>query len=201
MPILYDINPDCFEQIDNEGKAYCAGFFLADAWVQSQDKGVSFAIQARDVPLIDYVRFVTGSTAPTLIKRKSSGYGSRDLLTVNLSRKKIASDLAKVGIVRGKSKNARIPVLPDNILRHFMRGLFDGDGCINHRQMWLIASEPLLTDTAALVARFDGKTSIGLSNGYPRLSGGRTCGAFLHWMYDNCEFALPRKLQKIRDHW
>ena len=42
----------------------------------------------------------------------------------------MATDLAKYGIIPRKTGHEFLPIdeIPDNLIRHFIRGFFDGDG-------------------------------------------------------------------------
>ena len=44
----YHINPNYFESIDNEWKAYWLGFMYADGWVGSNGNSVGLALQRKD---------------------------------------------------------------------------------------------------------------------------------------------------------
>ena len=41
------------------------------------------------------------------------------------------SDLLKLGISPNKTMSVNYPLIPENLQNHFMRGVFDGDGCIS----------------------------------------------------------------------
>ena len=46
------------------------------------------------------------------------------------------ADLKSIGVTPNKSKTVEFPSgLPDECLRHFVRGYFDGDGCVCFRKM------------------------------------------------------------------
>ena len=41
------------------------------------------------------------------------------------------SDLLKLGISSNKTMSVNYPSIPENLQSHFMRGVFDGDGCVS----------------------------------------------------------------------
>ena len=49
---------------------------------------------------------------------------------ISLSGKKIVSDLREKGVSPNKTFTIKYPVIDKNLEHHFLRGYFDGDGCI-----------------------------------------------------------------------
>ncbi len=45
-------------------------------------------------------------------------------------RKKMSDRLFELGIIANKSLKVKFPNVPDKFLSHFIRGVFDGDGCV-----------------------------------------------------------------------
>lgn len=118
-------NIDFFEEINTEEKAYWLGFLYADGNVSNRDNTISIGLQ-----LSDYTH---------LIKLKSSIESKLDVkLDYNRSRcrfrfanSKTKSDLNGHGLVPRKSHVLKFPdTVPYLFIRHFIRGYFDGDGCI-----------------------------------------------------------------------
>lgn len=44
-------------------------------------------------------------------------------------RSKLRNDIIKNGVTPNKSKELSLPNLPDNLMKHYIRGYFDGNGC------------------------------------------------------------------------
>jgi intein/homing endonuclease len=201
MARLYTINPEAFAIIKNEQQAYCLGFLLADGWVSSGGKGIAVAVHEQDTSVLNYIQKTCGSNAPLFIKTRTSGFNGSALVGVNLCSKAMVRDLAALGLVRNKSASTFLPKLQPNLLRHLLRGLFDGDGSIGTRQFWLTGSRDILNDVVEVGRRLETTLSIGSNNNYPRIWGGIKAAGFLHWMYADCEFALPRKLAIYKENW
>ena len=66
-----------------------------------------------------------GSNAHVSYRKKSKAF------VANIWSKKIVLDLRKLKFYRRKSETQTFPEINDNLYSHFLRGLFDGDGCIN----------------------------------------------------------------------
>ena len=201
MVRLYTINPDSFASIEQESQAYCLGFLLADGWVMTGNRGISLAVHDRDVSVLDYIQKTCGSNAPRYIKTRKTGFKGDTLTMIHLCSKKMTRDLASLGLIPNKSASTFLPELKPDLMRHLLRGLFDGDGSIGQRQFWLSGSHTILSDVIR-VSRHTGATfSISICNSWPRLAGSRKDANFLHWLYMDCGFALPRKLATYRTSW
>lgn len=127
----YKFNHNFFEKIDNEQKAYFLGFILTDGYVG--DKDVVFELKSIDRHIIEtFVTVTEGNNRVHEIKRNSSSYSAHGCMTsrLNFRSEKMITDLKKLGIQRGKTYNIHIPSLPEELERHFWRGVLDGDGYV-----------------------------------------------------------------------
>ena len=58
-------------------------------------------------------------------------YIKSDYISFSVSCKKIVEDLNKLSIIKNKTYNTlTLPYVNEKFLNHFIRGFFDGDGCI-----------------------------------------------------------------------
>jgi hypothetical protein len=55
---------------------------------------------------------------------------NREICQITISGKKIVNDLIKHGLHQNKTFSLKYPNIPIEFERHFIRGYFDGDGCI-----------------------------------------------------------------------
>lgn len=122
----FDIN--FFQEINSEEKAYWLGFLYADGYVGC--RGITtLCLQEKDLEHIEAFRASLGdSSVPIKYRSRTKSYA------INLSSVKMAEDLIKLGCVQRKSLILTFPSerqVPRDLIRHFMRGYFDGDGCIS----------------------------------------------------------------------
>jgi hypothetical protein len=122
----YNFNENYFENIDTEDKAYFLGFITADGSVNDDyAKFVKIKLKTDDFGILeDYISY-TEYEGPVYY-HKNGKY-----CEVSLSGKKVVSDLGKLGILPNKTRTVEFPKIPENLVRHYMRGVFDGDGCIS----------------------------------------------------------------------
>lgn len=122
-------NEDYFENIDTQEKAYWLGFIYADGCVY-KGTGNSLRFQmnlkADDLPHINKFQEAMGSDYDVILK-DVDGHPSA-LLQVNST--KMCKHLVNHGVVLRKSLVCKMPNLKEDLIRHFIRGYFDGDGSV-----------------------------------------------------------------------
>lgn len=122
---IFDFN--YFKVIDTEEKAYWLGFLYADGCVH--DRGlISIALQERDKDHLLLLKQCLGANTVELSYSPKTKSYSLSICSVNM-----ANDLINLGCIPNKSLTLEFPTeerLPKYLLHHFMRGYFDGDGCI-----------------------------------------------------------------------
>ena len=119
----------------------------------------------------------------------------------------MVSDLKALGCVPRKTLNPVVPKVPDKYFHHFLRGLFDGDGCITYSKssgqaiVRLDGSDKImlwikdeLQDRLDIGASFS-QTSM---NGYGlQFGGNRQVRRFRLWLYRGHTICLDRKRQRF----
>jgi len=118
-----------FNQIDTEEKAYWLGFLYADGCVYASKKGRMFHLTISDKDLEHIAKFksIFHTTIPLhhFVKKKHTG--------LFVWSKRIYEDLIKLGCHSQKSMTLAWPTesqVPKEMMRHFLRGFFDGDGSV-----------------------------------------------------------------------
>lgn len=126
----YCLNENYFKLIDSEQKAYILGLIYADGYVGNKDYN-NIVLGLKDKEIIYEIASIIEYTGP-IRKSKKGGYeNSKESYVLNFSSKIMAEDLRKIGLYPNKSLSiAELPSLRDDLIRHFIRGYFDGDGSI-----------------------------------------------------------------------
>jgi len=127
-------NSDYFDTIDMEEKAYWFGFILADGGLHRNGKQVRVLLASRDrnhlVKLAKVFRVEARDEAYT-DKRNGKTY-SRSIVQLNSVRLWTAIIVKGVPQRKCDFASARVvQCIPAELRRHFVRGYFDGDGCIS----------------------------------------------------------------------
>jgi len=127
----------------NPISAYWAGFIAADGILFNRDKSVTIALNKRDTGhLHKFIKAIKSNAHVGCIKSNNSAH-------VNLYSKSLFNSLIKLGITPNKSLSITNVSLPQSLMSHFIRGVFDGDGWINgkritHVQFGIAGNRPFL---------------------------------------------------------
>ena len=139
---IYSVDESFFSVIDTEAKAYWLGFLYADGCVRPEFFRLNLA--QKDESHVAAFKNAIKYTGPLFYSApyarvyanktiKSSGQA-----ILSVSRKKMRDDLEQLGCVERKSLILQFPTpdqVPPYLLRHFIRGYFDGDGCISSNKV------------------------------------------------------------------
>lgn len=137
-----------FDIIDTEEKAYWLGFIYADGWISVNHKTnsgcVGIELQIRD---IEHLRKFNKSLCGNykIIEKESQCKPSpnkefRKHCQIRIYSIDMVEDLQKHGITNTKTYDMTFPELPDALIKHFIRGYFDGDGSLyeRHRKEYVV---------------------------------------------------------------
>jgi intein/homing endonuclease len=130
MKRVNNFNDDYFEKIDSEDKAYFLGLLFADGNVYLKRNRVQLTLANEDSYIIDELA--------KHIDYQGKIYSDRGLYAkLILPSKKMCQDLISLGCTSRKSLTLKFPDnLEENLVRHFIRGYFDGDGHISkHKKL------------------------------------------------------------------
>lgn len=136
----YKVNQHFFENIDSEEKAYILGFICADGHIDSKSYRICITLQDADFKILEKIKFSMESTHP--IKRntlKENPYhkSERKILSqcsLAINGKRLVAPLIAMGLTDDKTYTLNSSILnyvPNDLIHHFLRGYFDGDGCIS----------------------------------------------------------------------
>lgn len=122
------VDEDFFANIDTEEKAYWLGFLLADGNVYART--VFLGLKSSDRYHVVAFGKALKSDAKVVDKQNDGGYGNQTsmLSYIRINSVKLVADLAKLGIVPRKSLIVRPWEGPEHLMRHYWRGVIDGDG-------------------------------------------------------------------------
>ena len=140
----YSVNANYFKKIDDEHKAYWLGFIYADGCVFHGSSPNSYRIQINQKASAEYhlkaLLKDIKSDYPIYHKKVTVKGKIYKTIALHIDNTDMALDLVHHGIVPRKTYCDTIPCVPENLLSHFFRGFFDGDGCIsckkNRKNSW-----------------------------------------------------------------
>lgn len=122
---------DAFSHRDPQ-TAYWAGFVMADGSV-SANGALNISCHEQDADhLVAFAEWIGLSSSDVYRERARNGSGPK--AHVRAQHRRLNSDLAEWGIVPRKSYCFCRPEVESKLLPHFVRGWFDGDGCVSLRK-------------------------------------------------------------------
>ena len=133
MPIPRNLNQDFFKKW-SPAMAYVLGFFAADGNMIRNKRGAHFiAFYNCELSILRYVRLALGSNHK-IAKRKLKPKHTQ-CYQLQIGCKEIFNDLLALGMSPAKSKTILFPKIPNRYVADFIRGYFDGDGCVYLRHL------------------------------------------------------------------
>lgn len=200
------VNTELFQCIDTEEKAYWLGMMFADGciyWHATSYK-IELTLKESDLEhLLKFKKFLDWDKEPKYRPNQKA-------YRVMFSCRKLAEDLMDLGCVRRKSLILKFPTkVPDNLIRHFIRGYFDGDGCISvkHNVKSDVPIVSLLGTFEFLQSLIEvfkmeytpiKKCKKNSSNTYYIRFKKEDAYKFLHYIYDDASIYLQRKYDKYQ---
>ena len=125
---IHTFNYNYFDIIDTEDKAYFMGFLWADGFCDKNTGNVTITLQEEDGYILEEFKKHIGYTGQIRWKDRISK-NRKPTYQLQLMSKYLSNTLDSHGMVKAKSLILEFPVcIPDNLMNHFVRGYFDGDG-------------------------------------------------------------------------
>ena len=129
---IYNRNSHYFDDIDTPNKAYILGILYADGCNTVMHKAIHLSLQEEDKSVLDRIKDEIKYEGPLRfnnIQSKNSQHKNTWSLVIN--DEYMSQVLCEKGVVPAKSLILTFPTcIPNRLLRHFVRGYFDGDGCV-----------------------------------------------------------------------
>lgn len=201
-------NTRYFQNIDNEHKAYWLGFLFADGSITKTDKScsqlnrVSLSISQHDSIIIK--QFADDISMPReqikhLVQTRGFKPGA-EFIFIQCNSVDMVNDLMSHGFTQRKRDRESIPELSHDLMNHFIRGYFDGDGSISTE--FNITSErnvlPLIYEILVKECSIP-RTKISYTKNSYRIRWGGTNSIekIATYLYENATVYLQRKLDKF----
>lgn len=213
----YKINENYFDKIDTPNKAYILGFLWADGCNFPKRSTISMTLEEKDRQDLDRIRCEIGSERPLEFidysNKHDFGYTYKNQYRLLLFSSHMCKVLEAIGMVPNKSLIVDFPILSNELNRHFIRGLFDGDGSVcrtqyRNRQSYqhtltitstLMVCEKLvdiIENTLGINCHiYDASNHNGVTKVF-NISGKNQIKKFMDWIYDGADLKLQRKYDR-----
>lgn len=132
------IRHDFFKDIQTELQAYLLGFYAADGSINEKRKTLRIQLSTKDIEIVYLFKDVISPDARMFsvepkyenVVRDKKIYGNGST-GVDITSAILVNDLVDLGIGYNKTySDLKIPNIQEELIPHFIRGYFDGDGSI-----------------------------------------------------------------------
>lgn len=226
------IRHDFFKNVQTEIQAYLLGFYAADGSVDEKRKMLRLKLNAQDKEIVELYKIIS----PEARTFEDGGYESKatvrghtvktgDVYGIEITSIVLVNDLVDYGFGYRKTYlESHLPDIPKEFMRHFIRGYFDGDGCItcavrDPKPVHLQKPKDSKKSRVVQCAQIDSKTitlvsdirnfiatyNINLNYSYLKrddmhrigISSKEGVAKLFHFLYDDSNFYLQRKFDKF----
>ena len=210
----YPIQEDFFDKIDTEEKAYILGLLYADGWNQTERNLVAISLKESDKDILEKITELIQPDKPlryytTANSRKKEGFeNSQNQWRLMINNKHISQRLVELGCGKAKTHNLTFPTaeqVPSHLIRHFVRGYFDGDGSVSgdkQKQFCFVGTIDFLLPLQQILMKELGFSETKLDQRHKdidnnirslRYCGVNQCITFRDWLYKDATIYLERK--------
>ncbi len=127
--VKYTANEDFFNEW-NEEMSYILGYVFADGNVswnpEKSYHSMTITASEKDHEHLEKIRGILSSTKPLTRSEKTRSHR----LIVN--SRQMCKKLMSIGVLPRKSLTVEFPEVPKSLMRHFVRGVIDGDGTVRY---------------------------------------------------------------------
>ena len=210
----YPIDEQFFDAIDSEEKAYFLGMLYADGTNSMKKTEVSLRLQEEDHEVLVKLNNLLQPTKPLhpIIRDEKR----KILYRMVMNSKKVSYKLNELGVVPNKTFKLTYPTwLNETLHSHFIRGYFDGDGCVTfnkanqHLQISFIGTENMILSIQEILINSIGLNKVKLFTRYPErnnnirtlmYSGKNNSLKFYNFFYENANIFMARKKNKFNKY-
>lgn len=209
-------NENVFDVIDSEEKAYWLGFLYADGNITTQVSnkchyGINISLKGDDSGhLYKFLEFLQHKSPHVTISTITLNGKPFKRCKINISNKHMWQTLYNLGCAPKKSLTLQFPnkyIIADRtLIRHFVRGYWDGDGCISYMDKshkkpcigvvgtkWFI--NDLFQELFPDIHYYEPKNKFNNGITSQAMVSQRLAMKILHTLYDNCTVYLDRKFE------
>jgi len=131
MGIKYAVN-EAFFDVWSRRMAYVLGYIYADGSIEKWPKMRAHYVKiaSTDREILEQMRSWM-SSKHMISRRESQWQNGKDLYTLRIGSRRLYDALTLFGLHPRKSLTITMPEVPTAYVRDFVRGYFDGDGCVN----------------------------------------------------------------------
>lgn len=195
----YNVNSNYFDVINTEDRAYWLGFLYADGYVYEAGSILEIGLGVKDRHHIE--KFLSCIDCNSPIKERESTIDGKTFISsrVQVCDKTLVNNLSEHGCYQAKSLTLEFPnTVPNDLIHHFIRGYFDGDGSIHGECSFSIVGTENLLDKCVDHMNLHHNKKQKCGKAYEiRYHGRRLCKTIYNYLYKDATVYLERKRDKF----
>lgn len=210
--IKYHCNEHYFDIIDTPEKSYWLGYIYADGYITSNLRYFGMSLSSQDEYILEQLKADLNSDYPIKHYQVTNGYKiGNDYSRLIICNPTLVSGLRNNGVVEHKTNILMPPTnITPELSSHFIRGIFDGDGCVSIYSNNILSVEFLSTPQVMTYIENILLDNNIISRRYPfqkrkphqsvvrmRYANKNSILRTFHFLYDNATRKLDRKYQKF----
>lgn len=187
---MAQFNVDYFKEIDSEQKAYILGFLQSDGSFSCKGRingyyRYKIAIQSADIHILNSMQAEMEHRGKLIIQKRKLAH-HQDLAELSLNGIEFTEQLRLIFGGYLKDDRLNFPLLPPELVRHYIRGVTDADGSFGDYEGVLlrIDGKKMFLESVKNITGF--RTSLNKGNGgstYTLRATGDEAINFIEWMY------------------
>lgn len=201
----YKIDETFFDVVNTEEKAYFLGFLYADGYNNTDRNSVALSLKEDDKEILIRLNNLLQPSKPLrYVEYKTTNSANQYRLVI--ANKHISKRLVELGCGKAKTYSLIFPSekqVPKYLVRHFVRGYFDGDGWVGKKAITVVSTLNFCNSLAEILnqelnvnsyirARFPER-----KNNIRQLEiNHKQARTFLKWIYNDSTIYLQRKYDK-----
>jgi hypothetical protein len=201
-------NQNIFDNIDDPSKSYWLGFFYADAYNCDISSTVNVSLKSTDISHLKKLSSFLNLPHDDTIYENDKGYKS---CSCKMYSKHMCEKLTQLGCPRAKSFIIKYPDwLDPSFNSHFIRGMFDGDGCItctNKEWKWSLVStkeccqriQDIISNELDFIIKYHDISRTNNNTYELEIHGNKQITKLLTWIYNDSsdDIRLDRKYSRF----
>lgn len=197
----YIFSDDIFENIDSEDKAYWLGFLYADGYVSETLSILELSLAVIDLNHVEKFASFINTKAPISTRDINLNGKLFKACRISVCSKKIVNDLVSHGCVQAKSLVLTFPNIREDLVNHFIRGYFDGDGSVSisngQLSFSIIGTENFLDTCVEKMSLHHNKKSMNGKAYSINYHGNNLVKKIYNYLYKDATVYLERKREKF----
>lgn len=193
---IYEFNENYFQNIDAEDKAYWLGILLSDGNLYKTQ--MTLKLKRADRSHLEKFKLALNSEHPIHDDVSPEGHEFSIFL---IGSKKLSIQLKNIGVIPNKTFIVQFPKIDQKLYSHFIRGYFDGDGCMytkNKHHTWSIYSaSPKFIKKLLKILKIETKLEFNQYDNVLSLSKKDDIIELEQYLYKDASIFLQRKRDKF----